>query len=337
MTSYVTTALQYLDMGLSVVPVNHLKKATDWQGFQSRRMTPAEVISRFSRSCVHGIAIVAGSISGDFEGLDFDTKYDLTGSLFSNYWHKLSCANPELAARLVKATTKNRGQHLYYRCSEVGRHLELARRMATPEELRIKPSLKTRTLIETRSNGQYIIVPPSWGYQFEQNDLCSVPLIQPPERKILLDLARAFDRFAESELFRERYGNRNITGDPHSPLDDYDQRGDVIGLLKKHGWVVVSEKPDQILLRRPGNTKQWCSASFNHLINRFFAYTHSTDFIARKPYKPSAVYAFLECNRNFSVACQQLLLLGYGISYKDQREIMYNSVKHHPCKRRNTE
>jgi Bifunctional DNA primase/polymerase, N-terminal len=321
MQIYTAEALRYLDMGLSVVPVGDQKRAKgEWEIYQHQRMTPLEAEYHFSRRDVCGIAIIGGAISGGFEGLDFDAKYDLTGSMFDTYWDRLHREQDSLAAQLVMASTRNKGRHLYYRSPDVGRHLELARRKATPEELKVLPNRKFRTLIETRSNGQYIIVPPSPGYTFLQRDLSKLTEISPKERKIVLDIARSHNKYFDIPASFSRMPRIDFKRE--SPLDDFDQRenGEVVALLKKHGWVVVDDKnPSKTIFRRPGDTKQWSSGDYDHTIKRFTVLTDRTVFTKEWGYRPSAVFTYLECNKDFKEACRRLLALGFGIAYKDQR------------------
>jgi hypothetical protein len=140
-------------------------------------------------------------------------------------------------------------------------------------------------------------------------------LIQPVERDVLFAIARSFNTYIEIE-----YARNSRTGFPGgrlgSPLDDYNRRGNVIELLKKHGWIVVRENNEQTVFRRPGLTDHHTSGDFHHGLNLFCVFTTSTDFKPKTGYNPSAVYAILECNGNFSLAAKKLLDEGYGISYR---------------------
>jgi hypothetical protein len=47
--------------------------------------------------------------------------------------------------------------------------------------------------------------------------------------------------------------------------------------------------------------------------------TTSTEFVRGVGYRPCAVYAFLECNKDFTLAARRLLADGYGVPYKKRR------------------
>ena len=80
--------------------------------------------------------------------------------------------------------------------------------------------------------------------------------------------------------------------------------------------MVMRETPDKTVFRRPGLTDHDTSGDFHHRLNLFTVFTTSTDFIANKGYNPSAVYAILECNGDFSLAAKKLLQEGFGVPSK---------------------
>jgi hypothetical protein len=168
--------------------------------------------------------------------------------------------------------------------------------------------------METRANGGYVLVAPSPGYRFFQGDLGSVSFIQPVEREVLFAVARSFNSYSDLQYGRKpRIGNGPRVG---SPMDDYDRRGNVVELLKKHGWSVVRETSVKTEFRRPGQSDHETSGDFHHVLNLFGVFTTSTVFKPETGYSPSAVYAFLECNGDFSMAAKKLIDDGYGTAYR---------------------
>ena len=106
--------------------------------------------------------------------------------------------------------------------------------------------------------------------------------------------------------------------DPSSPFSDYDQRGDVLQLLKRHGWKIVKSTVEKTYLQRPGDTEHFTSGDYNHKLGLFGVFSTSTEFEVGKGYRPYAVYTILECEGNFRLAAKRLLKEGYGIPYKDR-------------------
>ncbi|WP_431217076.1 hypothetical protein ACQ86N_22525 [Puia sp. P3] len=105
-----------------------------WRKYQQFLMSDRKIIHVFDQPETYGIAVVCGKISGDFEGLDADCKYDLSGTLMNRFCAAIRAGDSGLLRRLVIASTRNGGYHIYYRCPDVGRNLILAQRPSTPEE-----------------------------------------------------------------------------------------------------------------------------------------------------------------------------------------------------------
>lgn len=319
MISLLEYAMQYKHAGFSVIAVKENKKSLyRWRKYQYILIGEEELVKQFSDPYAKGIAIICGKISGNLETIDMDCKYDLTNCLFQQFIQSVNEKCPKLVARLVIAATRNDGYHLFYRCREIGKSIELAKRYCTDFEINNNPDEKVKVLIEMRANGGYVIVYPTDGYQFIQHDLTNVPLIEPEERQILLNIARLFD---ECQIVEPTISNSYpayANNDPYSPFEDYNNRGNVVDLLQNHGWKVVRHTPVKTYFQRPGNTDHETSGDYNHELGLFGVFSTSTEFKKGKGYKPSAVYAILECDGNFKLAAKRLLAEGYGVAYKER-------------------
>ncbi len=312
-------ALGYKSLGLSVVPVLATKRPPGyWRKYQQFLMSDRKIIHVFDQPETYGIAVVCGKISGDFEGLDADCKYDLSGTLMNRFCAAIRAGDSGLLRRLVIASTRNGGYHIYYRCPDVGRNLILAQRPSTPEELIIHPNKPARSLLETRSNGGIIIVPPTNGYQFVCNDLRSIPRIDSAEREVLIQTARSFNEYHPDPppppprpLIKEE-------SPENDPFFAYNQTDEVIDCLQRHGWILVRRVGPRTYFRRPGDTDKDTSGDFHHELRLFKVFTTNSIFEADKGYSPHRVYAFLECNKDFNLAAKKLLALGHGVAYKDR-------------------
>lgn len=101
------------------------------------------------------------------------------------------------------------------------------------------------------------------------------------------------------------------TGNVSSPIDDFNQRGDLKPILEKHGWQMVGETQDNQLWRRPGKTSGNHSATFNG--ETFYVFSsNAAPFEAGRGYSRFGVYAMLEYNGDDSVAINALKAQGYG-------------------------
>ncbi len=316
MNDLIKAALEYRGLGYSVVPVRYDKRSVrEWKQYQQDLMSEQEIIRAFGNISTKGIAIVCGDISGHLEVIDTDSKNDLSNSLFDRFSEIVDQQLPGfIHTKTVLAATRNNGYHILYRCPEIGRNTILARRPATEVERLLTPEEKVKILMETRANGGYVLVAPSPGYRFFQGDLRNVSFIQPVEREALFAVARSFNSYSDLQYERKlRKGSGSRAG---SPLDDYDRRGNVVELLKKHGWIVVRESTVRTEFRRPGQTDHDTSGDFHHGLNLFGVFTTSTMFKPETGYSPSAVYALLECNGDFSLAAKRLIEDGYGTAYR---------------------
>jgi len=283
-----------------------------------------ELEAMFSRSDSAGIAIVCGEVSG-MEGIDMDIKNDLTGALYGDFQEMIRRNLPGLAIRLVQATTRSNGAHWYYRCAVTEGSHHLASRPTIEEERKENPEDNIKVLIETCGEKGIIIVPPTPGYTFVQHDFSCLPVITAEEREQLLSVGRLFHqpKQNETEKWDRKYQTSQNYLSDDSPFDDYNKSKDVadvtIKLLEQHGWEIVETTPEKTVFRRPGHTDHHTSGDYNHKMNLFGVFSTSTQFKAHKGYKPSAVFAILECNSDFTLASKKLIQMGYGIPYKKQR------------------
>jgi hypothetical protein len=302
------------------------------------------------------IGLVCGHLSGNIEVIDVDQKYSLDGRLFETYKNLVHSTDPTILSLLVVEKTKGGGFHLIYRCSKIAGNLKLANRhtteeerketyektyksellKSTPEDKSVKIATKAsegdtvRVLLETRGEGGYIMCAPSEGYDFIYGDFCSISEITPEQREVLFSCAMQLN-----EVFEERSHTRikhPTTNTGLSPFDDYNQRGDVIALLQEHGWKVVKSKGSKTHMLRPGQSTAQTSGNFDHDKNWFSVFTTSTDFEPMHAYLPYAVFATLECNKDFSLASKKLFELGYGERKEQKKEVEKQSTRQIPSR-----
>lgn len=317
--------------GLQFMPVKSTKVpiVKGWQTFSGKH----------DLSNCEAVGLVCGKLSGNLEVIDIDLKYDLTGDLFERYKKLVHESDENILKKLVVQKTRSGGYHLIYRCEENSGNLKLANRHTTQDEKKItfnetyKAELKksksddeakaiaqksadndkVRVLFETRGEGGQIVCFPSKGYEIVYGDYYSIGVISKEERDILHGIARQFNEVVQ-EFVAPKARVEKTKG--VSPFEDYNERGDVVGLLENYGWKVVSNKGAKTIFLRPGQTTSQTSGNYDHDKNWFSVFTTSSEFEPEHAYLPYAVFAVLECNKNFSEASKKLYELGYGERYE---------------------
>lgn len=313
--------------GLQFVPVNALKQpiVKNWQTSREKH----------NLTNVAGVGLVCGEPSGNLECLDIDLKYSLDPKLFEKYKKLVHGINETLLNRLVVQKTRSNGYHLIYRCSKISGNLKLANRFTTEDEkadtykktydaeilkstedskaktiaTKAAANDKVRVLFETRGIGGQFVCHPSEGYEFVYGDIYGINEITLEERETLHSIARQFNEVFE-EIIVPKTSQAKTKG--LSSFEDYNNRGDVVGLLENNGWKIVKQQGQKTVFLRPGQTTSQSSGNYDHTKKWFSVFTTSTEFDPEHAYLPYAVYAVLECNKNFSEASKKLYESGYG-------------------------
>lgn len=302
-------AYSYISKGICVIATDNEKRSCKgWKQYEDRLITIEEAEKLFELPHAKGLAIVCGPPSGNLEVIDIDTKYDITKSLFDDYMQAIKDNDEALFNSLMVIQTRSGGYHLYYRCSTITGNKKLARRSTEGHERDNKDD-KVRVLIETRGYKGYVIAPPTEGYAVVKGD--SIPTITPEQREILWELARTFNQLVEEPVRCATRQGYNPKEYGLSPFEDYNNRGDVVGLLEKHGWRVISDNNEKTVFRRPGKDIG-TSGNYNKVKKWFSVFTTSSVFEPEKAYQPYAVFAVLECNKDFKECARRLLADGYG-------------------------
>ena len=93
------------------------------------------------------------------------------------------------------------------------------------------------------------------------------------------------------------------------PGDDFNQRGDVRAILRRHGWTLAKAGENEYW-RRPGKTSG-SSATLKDGV--FYVFSSSAaPFEPDRPYAPFSVYALLEHGGDFVAAATALRAEGFG-------------------------
>lgn len=309
-------AKEYLKAQLSVIPTKEdkLPALSTWKPYQTDRIKEDEVDKLFSKPEVKGLAIICGAVSGGLEVIDVDTKHDTTGTLWNELKVLLEDNLPDIYKSLVIAQTISGGYHIYYRCSSIAGNLKLSTK------------LNREVLIETRGEGGYVIAPPTPGYKYIQGEPSNILTITPEEREILFIISKSFNELEDIKTNTNTSSN-TYNSTENNPFEDYNNRGDIIGLLESKGWKVLYTSGERMYLKRPGESKAKYSGNYHTGIKVLKVFSSSTDFTPEKGYNPSQVFSLLECNGDNKLTYKRLLELGYGKPYKKQPEVKTEVIK----------
>lgn len=288
MTNLTLFANTLIENGLSVIPVKDKIPTVAWKEYQTRLPRVGEL--SFNGS----LALICGKISG-VEVIDIDSKNDPSGLLMDRLTQAIFKDSPDITEDdLVIQRTPSGGGHLIYKCEVIEPNQKLA------------VSKDRKVLIETRGLGGYVCIAPTPGYEVLVGSLENIPTITPEQRDNLLTACRSLNEFFEPVIIPKQY-TQNNTG--LTPWQDYNERADVPALLQKHGWTYLRTIGENQHFCRP-EKKGSTSGTWNG--QTFFSFTSSTVFEPSKAYNASALFAYLECNKDFTEAARRLYSDGYG-------------------------
>jgi Bifunctional DNA primase/polymerase, N-terminal len=287
-----------------------------WKPYQTRLPSPEELQRWFARGHV-GIAVIGGHVSGNLEMLDIDAP-----GLVSLWSEMVEHVRPGLLKRVVvvKTPREGHGRHLYYQGSPIAGNLKLAqRRLVTDGKKTIE------TLLETRGEGGYTVIPPSppachrlnRPYILSQGDLAHIPVISEDERAILLNCARALNEYVEPErLWTPRDASATAIGE--RPGDIYAGKVEWNDILIPHGWRVVGHHGEVRRWRRPGK-QDGISATTGRCGDHLYVFsTNAQPFEPGRAYSKFTAYALLNAGGDFVKAATILACEGFVQAHEGQ-------------------
>lgn len=332
-------ALAWYDAGCSVWPPAQdgtKRPSGEWKRFQSER-APRTLIEQFYSGDSHdGIGIICGKVSGNLEMLELEGRATDSLSLdrirFEVQAHGIERLWETLLNDGYAEWTPSGGIHFLYRVPveslQVPGNTKIARRLATPEELAVKPDDKYKTLAETRGEGGYVIVAPSGGRVHPTGDTWStfagkigqIPIITKAERDLLHQAIHdALDEIPEEPEFTgvRPVAPRSLPMDSTKPGDDFMMRTTWEEILEPHGWRVHHRTTSETFWTRPGKerSKGWSATTGlmgTGLDDRLYVWSSSTVFQTEKPYNKFSAYTLLEHGGDFAAAARDLGARGYG-------------------------
>ncbi|MBM9614767.1 bifunctional DNA primase/polymerase [Desulfobulbus rhabdoformis] len=304
-------ALAAIENNLSAIPIKAGTKKpaiSKWQPFQKRTMNPGEIRKHFVNGCQ--VALVAGSVSGNLECLDFDNP-----ELFQPYLDTLEGVDNDLHRKLtVWQHTPSGGYHILIRCTEQPQgNLKLAMSKPYKDD---QGNRRQDVFIETRGQGGYFLVAPSNGYRLH-GKLSEIPVVTTDEVDLLHSIARSFTEDVQQQS-QTPHRTNSTTSD--RPGDRFNQENDWHHLLESEGWRYIKTVGDREHWQRPGKNGAEISATL-HPERGLFVFSTSTPLPDRKPLDKFGFYAYSRFNGDLSSAAKSLNIHDSEISeYSEKSE-----------------
>lgn len=298
-----------------------------WAHLQYQQHTREDVEVLFSPPRL-GVGIFTGRISGNVVLFEFDDALTYRRFLGSADALGLGDLVQRIEAGYVEDTPSG-GVHWLVRVPRVTRNTKLASRPKLPDELLDADDKSTKTLIETREDGGWAVLAPSFGavhdtgrpYVLRAGSFETIADLTAAEHEQLWALAQTFDELPEDDRFQaaKRVGRPSSDRTGDRPGDRFEREADWLSDILT-GWSVVSTNADNLLIRRPGKRKGWSATISNRGGGVLYVFTSSA-----APLEPGAcyskfgAYAALEHGGDFKAATKALAER-YGMGAKKRRQ-----------------
>lgn len=290
-----------------------------------------------------GMALVMGKVSGHAQMVEFEGRAVDEGLHIQAEQVLGSVGLGEVWERLwngYRESSPGGGVHLIYRLSDATALVpstQLAKRPATPQELlvwkereraradRLEPGLREQrlatiedaveqdvpqVLIETRGDGGYVIVAPSYGdthetgrpWVLQTGSAGRVPLLTFEDHEHLHRVLRELDRMPR----RSSPAQGGVVGETR-PGDAFERTATWQEILIPHGWSPVGETNGVVQWSRPGKEpRDGISATTGHNGAGLYVFSSATPFPPGRSYTKFAAHAILNYESNFREAAKHL-------------------------------
>jgi hypothetical protein len=339
-------AKAYQDGGLSIIPINHktkrpaswlLPQATNehgeplywrpvgagwettteytgkpkgtWAPYQKRRPT-ADEVARWVGAGVQSLACVFGAVSGNAELIDFDTHGD------QNWYNEWADMAGDPVKRLGLAFQKTgKGYQVAYRCATI----ECNQKLALLSH--------TETMIETRGEGGYALLPPSLHpsgrrYELLSGRFSQLPMIHTDIRSHLLDCARQLNRVQLSERTQNAPESATFNDSGANEVAAaYNAKHSIEAALQRYNYTQHGNR-----WSRPGKADSLGVVVFDD--GKAYAYSSNDRLAAdrcgagdKRPFTAFDLLAYYEHNENYAAATRAAAI-ELGMAYEDKLHTM---------------
>ncbi len=282
-------ARQYIRRGWAPIPIPHGEKGPRLREWQKLRLTAEQAATYFRNG--ENIGLLLGEPSGQRVCVDLD--HPLAVELADQFLPP----TPLIAGRAQNPRT-----HWFYKVDKPIQNIS-----------KKLPDGK-KTTVEVLSNGKQVVVGPSI---HPSGDVYDVVGAQQPAAVDAAELLEAVETLHRAVL--DKLGLSETTPQPTAgtsgkgngrPGDDFNERGDVRELLRKHDWQLV-RGGDNEQWRRPG--KDFGVSATLKDGKLFYVFSSSAGpFAPDRCYNPFAVFAALEHGGDFAAAAKDLRGRGFG-------------------------
>jgi hypothetical protein len=289
-----TAALEAWDAGLCPIPANidgTKSPRGRWMQWQTRRPSREQLIKWFQDGHP-GVGVVCGAVSNNLEMFELEARFVRKHGTKA-FARAMKAAGLEaLLDRLIAGMvviSPSDGRHLmYFVDGPAHGNTKLARDLDENDEV--------CTLIETRGEGGFVILPPSHGpthktgkdWRIHAGSFATIPTITTDERDALFEVARSFDESpapvppaplpAAARVQVQRWAAGTVGESWFDAVEDHlAAEWSMQGLLEHYGWVYCyTDRHGRALLRRPGKD-EGVSGSVNES-GRFHPFSTSVPF-----------------------------------------------------------
>jgi hypothetical protein len=266
---------QLLVFGFSVVPIKKEEKIPPFKHNLLKERPSFDDLENWFGYNDYDIAVAGGKVSGNLVCLDFDEKYQQ--GIYEDWYSTLNNKIKHFLKSCYHTETRNNGRHIRFRTATS------------------KPTQKCavlsngNTVIETKNEGGYALIPPTSGYVEISGSLLDLPLA---DEDLYVEILKSFIPFDYSknnksdEDTKEYILNKNI----HLlPSEWCEQNMSFREMLTSVGGVELGKDK----WRRPDKKDNGISATTNYGgIPMFYCFSHNwTPFSANKPYSKLQLYA----------------------------------------------
>ena len=331
-------ALTFRQSGLNVLPAKRSKKFPidiKWKKYLENPASERELREWFNSGKYDALCILTGQ---GVEAIDFDDT-----KAFDDFVSKLNETKKdrELLQKLYCQRTPSGGSHFIYRVEgmDIPKSTKLAvgrisvegegsYKLESGKTIKVQTkeshTLKAKkdgdewffspTLIETRGTGGLILCAPTEGYKIVRGKLENLTLLNPDERRILIELAESFDMIGSHKKTKKNNTRKKKKWKPDlsKPGDRYSNKispKDLLDLFRRHDWKLAREDNEHYHLTRPGkDVKDGSSGTIIKNAPIFHCFSSNAEpFQPDESYSPFEVRALLEHDGDFS-ACSRILL-----------------------------
>lgn len=301
--------------GLSIIKTNENKiPMGKWKEHSIKQNTISDWYSHFKSG--GSVGIVCGSVSGNLEVIDIDTKNDPTKKIATDYG---SLIPEDIKGKILMSKTPSGGFHFIYRCPEciIDKSMELAKHT------------DGAVIIETRGDTGYINHNKKYklvkGGKINLIDLeVDIPEITPEERDTLFTIARSLNRYFE----RKTKGNGENFKYDKEYINEFNKNFNIIPLMVEKGWEETYDDGERVSLKRPGETSALHSAYYFKDSNLLYVHSTSTSFRAQQPYNNFQIVQellFKDDTNSYTKSLSYINKLGYEDKKEDKKKIITSS------------